>query len=175
MMTMTILTADNDPPQCHNTINCIAMASPSLNKSIALKASTCSNDSQKNHPLTVLCKIPTRIFPFSQPDDAIDDHDNDNKRQPPTTHPHLSPTLNEVTKVTQHPSQHLATNNFVDRTLNEINKMMQTWPSPIAIKCNITSPDPCNPSSTPLPEHPNAEAEPTIFSLYSMTSLPKLT
>jgi len=79
MMTMAISMADDNPPWCHNTINCIAMAFPTLRESIALKVGTRGNDSQKNHHLTALHRIPTRISPSSPPANVVNCHEDDDK------------------------------------------------------------------------------------------------
>jgi len=150
----TSTTADTHP-WCHNIEYCTALPSPSLGESIALKVGTRGNNSQKNHPPTVLREIPTRISPLPPTATAVDRHDDDIQRQQQAPRPSLLPPLTVQTSVSTSLSPPHDNDNYVDRTLEKIAQMMRSWPSPQidGAPRNINSPAPSHSTSPPSPAH----------------------
>jgi len=124
---MTSLTADDDPPRHHNNI--LGTATPSLphRESIASKNGTCGINSLKNNNLTILQEIPTGISPRDPTAAVVDRHDD---RRPHQPHPAFSPTQLAHSSVSLPPQT--ITDNYVDRTLDEINQMMRSWQPALA-------------------------------------------
>jgi len=158
---MTSLTADDDPPRCHHNNIVTAYPSKPLRESIALKDGTRGNDSLRSPPLIILREIPTRISPFAPTADVFDRHDDDDvDRQPHRTSSLLSPTRNENNSDPLLPQP--ATVNFVDSTLDNINKTMRSWSPYIAINhdCAIPYVTPRHLSSLPTSEPLSTDNEP---------------
>jgi len=129
MMTMAVSTADDDPPRTHNNLIYTTTPSTPLQESIALKDGTCGNDSPRYYHPTVLREIPTRISP-SPTAAVVDCHDAN--RQPHQHCPDFPHPQNKPNSVPQFLSSEPTTDDYVDRTLNKINKLMRSWPSVIA-------------------------------------------
>jgi len=159
MMTMATSTTADTPPWCHNIENCTATPSPSLGESIALKVGTRGNNSQKNHPPTVLREIPTRISTLPPTATVVDRHDDNLQRQQQAPRPSLPPPLTAQTSVSTSVSPPHDADNYVDRTLEKIAQLMRSWPSPQidGAPRNITGPAPHHSNSLPstanLPNH----------------------
>jgi len=124
---MASLTADDDPPRHHNNILGTATPSPPLRESTASKNGTRGIDSSKNNNLTVLREISTGSSPRNPTAAVVDRHDD---RQPHQPHPALSPTQHAHNSVPLPPPT--IPDNYVNRTLEEINQMMRSWQPALA-------------------------------------------
>ncbi len=158
MMTMTTSPADDDPPQLHHNFPCTATASPTTRESIAVKDDIHGSASTRYTKSKILREIPTRISPTAPTANAVDRHDDDDniERQPHPTTPHRSP--NEPTS-NPFPSPP-ATNDYVARTLDELQEMMRRYsshPALIRAPCNLPGLTPHQPSSFPQPEPVSAD------------------
>ena len=153
MMTMTTSTTADTPPWRPNIENFNDTPLPSLGESIALKVGTCGNNSQKNHPPTVLREIPTRISPLPPTAAVVDRHDDVDivERQPQAPRSSLPPTLPAQTSVSGSLSPKHDAANYVDRTLEKIAQLMSRWPSPTidGAHCNSTGLAPSHSTSPP--------------------------
>jgi len=160
MVTMTSLTADDDPPRCHPNIICTTNTSKSLRESIASKDGTCGIDSSRYPHRTFLREIPTRISPSDPTADSADRHDDDDAvdRLPHQTHPF---STNENTSDPLIPFPQPDTEDYINRTLDNIQKRMRSWSSHIAINHDprdITCTTPHHPSSS-FPPAPLSTAD----------------
>ncbi len=157
-----IFDGQRQPPWCHHNNICSANPSKPLQELIALKDGNHGNDSSQFPPLIILREIPTRISPSAPMADIIDHHDNDDDvdRQLHQTRSLLSPTQNETNNNPLSPQP--ATDNFIDSTLDKINKMICSWSSHIVINHNhaITCVTPRHLSSLPMPEPLSVNNEP---------------
>jgi len=131
------------PQQYH--LHCYAISTPL--RVNCLENGTHSIDSLWYHHPTILQEIPTRISPSTPAATVVDHHDDDDDQQLHQTHPDLSPTQNKPNSIPQFLSPQPTTDNYVDHTLNKINKMMCSWPSAIACKQWMMT----LPMATPLP------------------------
>jgi len=166
MMTMASSTNAATPPWCQHIKNCTALPSPSLGESFASKVGTRGNNSQQNHPPTVLREIPTRNSPLSPTAAVVDRHDDAIDRQPQVPRPSLLNPLTVHTSVSESLSSSTDDDNYVDRRLEEkIAKLMRRWPSPTidGAPCNInglvTSHSTSPPPPVNLPNHEHYDYE----------------
>jgi len=128
---MTHSTADNDPPRPRNNLIGIATPFQPLRELTASKDGTHSTNSLRNHHPTILWEIPTRISPSTPTAAVIDCQDDDTVQQPYKTCPDLLlPSQNNPNIIP--PSPQPTTDDYVDRTLDKINKMMSSWPTATA-------------------------------------------
>jgi len=124
---MATLTTAETPPWCQPIKHCIATPSLSQGESFALKVDTRGNNSQKNNTPTVLREIPTRISPLPPTAAVVDRHDDDIERTQHATRPSFPTTPTVPTSVSVSKND---ADNYVDRTLEKIEKLMRRWPSP---------------------------------------------
>ncbi len=159
MRTMATSTTAATPPWCQHIKTCTSTPSPSLGESFASKVGTRGNNSQKNHPSTVLREIPTRISPLPPTADVVDRHDDAIERQPIEPRPSLPTTLTVKTNVSGSLSSANDADNHDDRTLEtKIEELMRRWPSSktdgapcltgLALNHSTSPPQPVN-----LPDH----------------------
>jgi len=156
---MTTSTADDDPPRCHHNPICIATAPHPIQELIAAKDDTRGTDSTRYPNTTILRETPTRIS-TAPTADAVDRHaDDDNvDRRPHPTTPHLSPN-----ETNSEPFSSPAKNDYVSRTLDDIQKRMRSWSShPALTRASHDSPcsTPHHPSSLLQPESLSADEGP---------------
>jgi len=129
MMTMATSTNAKTTPWCQHIQNCTETPSLPLGESLASKVGTRGNNSQKNHPPTVLREIPTRISTLPPTAAVVDRHDDDIERQPPAPRPYLLPTLTTPKSVSGSFFPQYDNDHDVDRTLgNKIAQLMCRWP-----------------------------------------------
>jgi len=126
-MTMASLTADDDPPRHHNNILGTATPSPPLRELTASKNGTRGIDSSQNNNLTVLRETSTGNSPRNPTAAVVDRHDD---RQPHQPHPAFSSTQLAHNSAPLPPPT--IPDNYVNRTLEEINQMMRSWQPALA-------------------------------------------
>jgi len=126
---MATSTTAATPPWCQHINNCTPTPPLSLGESFASKVGTRGNNSQKNHPSTVLREIPTRISPLPPTAAVVDRHDDDIERQPTESRPSLPTPLTVKTHVYGQLSAANVDDNNDARTLEtKIEALMRRWP-----------------------------------------------
>ncbi len=168
MMTMATSTTTATSPWCQHIKQCTSTPSPSLGESFASKVGTRGNNSQKNHPLTVLREIPTRISPLPPTAAVVERHDDAIDRQPTKPRPSLSPTWTVKTHISGPlPSAHEA-DKYDECTLEtKIEELMRRWPSSTidGAPCKSTG-FTMSPSTSPPPSANSPDHEPYDYGLH---------
>jgi len=159
---MTTSTADDDPPWCYHNSICTATAPPPIRELITAKDDTRGTDSTRYPNTTILREIPTRISPSAPTDAVVARHDGD--QQPHQRCPNLLLPPTNPNNVHLFLSSPPTNDDYVDNTLDNINKMMRSWPSvraPIAAVVVQHDDDTDRPPHQTRPDLPPTQKEPT--------------